>query len=208
VDDAGAVGLREPFADLAGDADRLADRQGADAVDEALEVLAGDVLHGDVVGRALAAEVVHAADVAVGDRPCQAQLVAEALDRPFVGGDLGVEELEGQLLPDLGVVDLVDAAHAALAEVLDHLVAPGEGLSGGKLTEGRGGHDQGGGLTQTRRRGEGRAAAAAEAGLLGILGLAFRTAHFGLLRSLRRINPRAPACQRALSSCVSWPEGR
>jgi hypothetical protein len=188
VDDADPVGFLEAFADLAGDAHGLAHGQGADAVNEALEVFPGHVLHGDEVGLALAAEVVHPADVPVRDRSGQPQLAAEAFDRPFVGRDLGVEQLEGQLFADLGVVDLVDAAHAALAQVLDDLVAAGEGLAGGKLARERGRHDRGRGLAGA---GHLRAAAAAEAGLRRIFGVAAGTTHRHQHESPRSISPWA-----------------
>ena len=99
----------------------------------------GNVLHGDEIGRrpssrprsyirqTLRWEIVRA----------RRELVPEALDRLGVGGDLGLEELEGDLLPDLGVEDLVDAAHAALAQLLDDLVAAGEGRPGRQLADGR-----------------------------------------------------------------------
>ena len=48
MDDAQAVGFGEPVADLAGDGDGLAGGEAADLADEALQVLALDVLHGDV----------------------------------------------------------------------------------------------------------------------------------------------------------------
>ena len=43
------MGLGESLRDLPGDRHGLPDRQGPDAVDEALEVLAGDILHRDEV---------------------------------------------------------------------------------------------------------------------------------------------------------------
>ena len=79
----------------------------------------------------LPAEVVHPADVPVGDRPRQLQFVSKALDRRLVGGDLGVEELEGELFADFRVEDLIDPAHSSVAQVLDDLVSPGEGRAGG-----------------------------------------------------------------------------
>jgi hypothetical protein len=79
---------------------------------------------------------VHAADMAVGNGAGQTKLAPETLDRFFVRGDIRVEQLEGQLLPDLGIKNLVDAAHAALAQLLDDLIAAGERRTGGQLTHG------------------------------------------------------------------------
>ena len=95
--------------------------------DHALEVLAGHVFHGDEMGPFGLAEVEHPADVLVPDLPGEPELVPEPLDRLLVRGDLGFDELEGDLFFDLGVEDLVDPAHPALAEFLDDLVAAGEG---------------------------------------------------------------------------------
>ena len=58
----------------------------------------------------------------------QLDLVPEALDRPLVEGDLGVEELEGDLFADLLVEGAVDDAHPAGAELLDQLEPAGEEL--------------------------------------------------------------------------------
>ena len=62
----------------------------------------------------------------VGDLPGELELVVEALDRLPVRGDLGLDELERDLLVELLVDDLVDPAHAAVAQLLDDLVAAGE----------------------------------------------------------------------------------
>ncbi len=136
VDDAVAVGLGQAFRDLARDRHGPAGRQLADLADEALEVLAVDVFHGDERRPVRPADVEHPADVPVDDRAGRLELVAEALDRLGVGGHFGPEELQGDLLVELGVVDLVDAAHAAPAELFDDLVPPGEDRSGRELPEG------------------------------------------------------------------------
>ncbi len=143
----------EAVADLARDADRLCDWEDADSVNQALQVLAGDVLHRDEVRVVLPAEIVHPADVPVGDGSCELQLVAEPLDAGLIASDLGTDQLEGELLPHLGIEDLVDAAHAALTEILDHLVASGECRAGLQFTDGRGRKDVGRGgkrLDRTR----------------------------------------------------------
>ena len=108
-----------------------------DLPDELLQVLARHELHGDE-GRALGlAQVEHPADVAVADLPGELELVREALDGLLVQGDLGPQELEGDLLLDIRVEDLIDPAHAAVAQLLDDLVAAGEGGACGQLMDGR-----------------------------------------------------------------------
>src|SRR5512143_2189669 len=133
MDDAQMMGLREPFADLFGDRHGPARPELAGLPDELLQVLSRYELHGDE-GRALGLpQVEHPADVPVTDPAGQLQLVREALDGLTVQGDLGPQQFEGDLLLDVGVEDLVDPTHAAVAEFLDDLVAAGEGRSGGQL---------------------------------------------------------------------------
>ena len=136
VDDAQTVGLLEPVADLDGDADGLGRAHRPHHPQDALEVLAGHELHGDVEPPAVLAEVEHAADVAVGDAAGRRELVAEALERAPVGLEPGPEDLDGDLLAGPGVEGLEDVAHAALAEVLDDLVAAGEQGPGRELLDG------------------------------------------------------------------------
>ncbi len=165
VNDSETMGLGQAFGGLARDGQRLADGQGPDAVEEALKVLPGNIFHGDEIGPRflLATEVVHTADVAVGDGPSETELAPEALDRVGVRGNLGLKELQGKLFPDLGIEDLVDAAHAAPPQLLDDLIAAGEGRARGQLADGG---DQGfrhrrGGSFDGERRG----ATAAEPGV-------------------------------------------
>jgi len=56
----------------------------------------------------------------------QLELGGEALDGRAVPRDLWPDELEGDLLVELSVDDAEDPAHAAGAQLLDDLVAPGE----------------------------------------------------------------------------------
>ena len=65
------------------------------------------------------------------------ELVPEAVDRLLVGGDLGFEELEGDLLVEFRVEDLVDPAHAAVPQLFDDLVAAGERRTRLQLFDGR-----------------------------------------------------------------------
>ncbi len=136
VDDPQTMGLGQSLAELLGDRDGPAYAERARLADEPLQVLARNILHGDE-GRALGpAQVEHPADVAVTDLPGEFQLVRETLDRLPIEGDLRLEELEGDLLLDVGVVDLVDASHAAVAQFLDDLVAAGESGARGEFVDG------------------------------------------------------------------------
>ena len=177
VDDADPVGLVQALGDLAADGDGLGLGQVARAADEALEVLAADELHGDEGRESLLADVEHAADVAVGDLAGELDLVPETLDRLRVRCDLGLEELEGDLFLDPGVVDLVDAAHPALAQLLDDLVAAGEGRAPGQLGVGR--RLDGPGVVGPRvgRAQQRTPALPAIAGVIGVVVVAIRATH-------------------------------
>ena len=170
------MGLGQTFGDLSAQSDGLGLGQVTGPADEALEVFAGDELHGDVDRNPFLAEIVHPADVAVGDLPGQLDLVAEALDDVRVRGDLGFQQLEGDDLADLGVIGLVDGPHAALPDLLDDLEAAGERGAAreafGRCLVGHGsdGH-------RLARAGKFPAAAAAETGPLGILVIAMRAFH-------------------------------
>ena len=129
MDDAQIVGLGQALADLLGDGDGFAGRERPAFFDQPLQILPGYILHGDEERLALFMELVHPADVLVGDPAGELDLVPEALDRPLVPGDLGVEELEGDLLADLLVEGAVDDAHPAGAELLDQLEPSGEELA-------------------------------------------------------------------------------
>ncbi len=179
VEDAQPVGLGQSVRDLLGDGQHLGFGEMSRPPDEAFEVLAGHVLHGDEMKLPNLAQVVHAADVGVGDLAGELELVPEALDRPLVGGDLGLEELERDILLDLLVKDLVDAAHPALADLLDDFVTVGEGAA---ALEGNSGRLEG----QRRPKGllalaeEGQPALGAVVRLGGVIELTPRASHLDL----------------------------
>ena len=157
VDDARVVGFAQAAADLLGDGHDRGDVEPPRTADEALEILPGDVLEGDVVETLVFAQMVHLADVAVGDAVGQLDLVDEALERPRVLGDVGADELDGHFLARLRVEGPVDAAHAAPAQELDDLVALPEDRTGREMPGG--GFDGPG-----DREGQGHGSAAAAAG--------------------------------------------
>ena len=133
MDDSQPVGFFQALADLPGDRHRFPGRQASHLPDQTPEVLPGDVFHGDKVRPRILHELVHLADVPVGDLPGQLELVVEPFDRLLVGGDLRPDELEGDFLIELLVENPVDLAHAAVAQFLDDLVAAGEGRARGQF---------------------------------------------------------------------------
>ena len=135
MDNAQAVGFGQPVTDLLPNAQQHAQAQAPGHMDHALQVFAVDVFHGDEMGPFRFADIEHLADIPVADPAGQTDLVAEPLDRLFIGGDLRLDELQGNFLFDLGIEDLVDPAHPAFAQLLDHLVAAGEGGARGEFAD-------------------------------------------------------------------------
>jgi hypothetical protein len=129
VDDSVVVNGGEPGGDLAGERDRLPRGEPAHRLDEILERLPVDVLHRDVSDAGDLADLVHAADVQVGNLPRELNFPFEPLHPRSPGGGLGAEELERHRLVQHPVLRLVDLAHASGADVLDDEVAIGEDLS-------------------------------------------------------------------------------
>jgi hypothetical protein len=54
------------------------------------------------------------------------QLILEALNGLFVEADLGLDQFQGDDLVDLLVIDSIDFAHAAPAQLFDHFIAAGK----------------------------------------------------------------------------------
>ena len=72
----------------------------------------------------MGADVVDGEDVGVVEGGDGAGLELEALEAVGVGGDVVVEDLEGDVAAEAGVAGAVDLAHAAGPEQLDDLVRP------------------------------------------------------------------------------------
>ena len=123
VDEPVLVGEREPAGDLDGDLERLAHLEAALADDELLQVLAVDVLEDDVLAAVLLAPVDHRDDVRVLELRDGARLALEALDEVVVVVVLLVQDLQRDVALEQGVVGLVDAGHAAVADDLLQLVS-------------------------------------------------------------------------------------
>ena len=117
----------ETVADLPDQVGDLLEGEDALLGDHVLERLALDVLHRDVRGGALLADVVDSHDVGVGERPGGAELALEpglqVID--LLGGDPRIEldDLDRELATDDRVLGQVDDAHGALADDALYLVA-------------------------------------------------------------------------------------
>ena len=126
----------------------------------------------------------------MGDPAGEFELVPKTLQSASVGGDLWLEDLEGDLFVDLLVEDPVDLAHPPFAQLFDDLEPAGKGAASGEI-QGGGlegfGEDDGFGFVRGggRRRGNARPALGAELGVGGIIQMAFRTFHAHLPRELR-----------------------
>ena len=71
-------------------------------------------------------QMIHPADILMGDVPGSFQLVSESLNGLLVGGNLRLDEFEGNPCIDLFVEHLVDFAHTSFAELFDDLVSIGK----------------------------------------------------------------------------------
>ena len=109
----------------------------------------------------------------MADLAGELQLVGEALDGRFIEDGLGPNKLQSDFSHDLGVLNLVDSAHAAMPQLLDDLVTASEGRACGQFADGGLNcyHDLGMNIPGRRER---RAALVAEFQRLGIIGMAFR----------------------------------
>ena len=117
MDDTRAMGLVEGVGDLAADAQRLIEGKRASRPLEASgERLALEILHHQVLDVAVAADVVHHADVRMGERGDGARLTLEAQPSLGIRGEIRRQDLDGDGPIEPRVAGLVDLAHAASAE--------------------------------------------------------------------------------------------
>ncbi len=128
VDQAVLVGGVEGGGDLRGDPYGVRQRQWSAQVEEAAQVAAGDVPHGDVEHSVRLAGLEDRHDVRVVDRRGHLGLVGEALAEGVVAGEFGGEQLEGDRALQAQVAGPVDDGHAtapdlALDEIARHLPA-------------------------------------------------------------------------------------
>jgi hypothetical protein len=94
-----------------------------------------DVFHGDEMGPFRFADIEHLADVAVADSAGQADFITEPLKRFFIGGNLRLDELKGDLFFDLGIEDLINPAHPPFAQLFDDLIPAREGGTRGQFVD-------------------------------------------------------------------------
>ena len=136
------VRRRDPGANLPRDLDRLLLRKAADAVQQRRQILPVHVLHRQERAAVGVADVVGAADVAVGDGARDADLVVELREARRVVHQFIGKQLERDRLSELEILGAVDLAHAAAAERGDDAEAAGEEGAGGEAppacTAGRG----------------------------------------------------------------------
>ena len=126
MDDVAAMGLGQAPADLCGEPHGLRGVQPPHFLDEAPEILAPDVFHGDVGDAAGFVQVEQPGHVLMDDLAGGLELVPEPLQCLAVVGQVVLDELQGDFFVELSVEDAVDPPHAAGAQLFDDLVAPGE----------------------------------------------------------------------------------
>ena len=117
MEDAGAMGLVEGVGNLSADAQRLIEgKRALRPLEAGGERLALEILHHQVVDVAVAADVVHHADVRMGERGHGARLALESQPSLGIRGEILRQDLDGDRPIEPRVAGLVDLAHAAGAE--------------------------------------------------------------------------------------------
>jgi hypothetical protein len=59
------------------------------------------------------------------------QLIREPFDRLLVGGNFGLQQLQGHFFFDICIEDFLDSAHSSFAEFFDNLIPAGKGGTSG-----------------------------------------------------------------------------
>ena len=137
VHDAHAVAVVEGVEDVLGDADRLERLEGAPLAQLLPQGVPVDVLHDDVRhGRGLPVRVVAVEGILARvedghDRGMvepgrRLGLAPEAHEEVLVSGEVGSQDLDGDLTPETRVVTQVHVGHAAAADEVTDLVASAE----------------------------------------------------------------------------------
>jgi hypothetical protein len=134
VQDAALVRRGHTGANLPRHFNRLLLREAADASQQRRQILAVHVFHRQERAAVGIADVVGAADVAMRDRPGDADFVVKLREaRGIVREGVG-QELEGDGLSELEVVGAVTLTHTAAAERCDDPEAAGEDGSRGEAS--------------------------------------------------------------------------
>ncbi len=116
MDDSLLVCGRKALAHLAENREDPGDREAAFALDEAREVVPVHELHREEPDALDLAEVVDPEHVPVRDAARELDLPPEAFEGRRVLGDLGADQLEGDVAVQLEVADSVDGPHPPAAE--------------------------------------------------------------------------------------------
>ena len=119
----------------------------AEASEQLLQVLTGDVLLGDVVPAVDAADLVNRDDVGVDELGGGLGLVMEAADVGLVAGERAAEHLDCHLPTERKLLGQIDFRHPAAAQTAQDLIVAqtppdevGFGASVGEGCGGDGGH--------------------------------------------------------------------
>ena len=123
MDEPPCVSGVEGFGDLCADGDRAGGLERALLLQQALEIRALDVAHGEVELPVGLAGVVDRDDVGMLERGSEARLDEEALAKPAILGKAWREQLERDGSLERDVVGAVDDAHATAPEQLLDAVA-------------------------------------------------------------------------------------
>ena len=122
VDDPPRMGRVEPAGGLGQEVEGLADRQGADVLEELLQVAAAEVFHDQEVDAAVLVGVDHADEVGVVHQGRGLRLAAEPLDRRAVAAEGRGQDLDGDLAAERAVPGLEDDPHPPRADPLEDQV--------------------------------------------------------------------------------------
>ena len=144
MDEAGFVGVIERKRDARADVARELRAQPLLGVEQLAQALAFDELHDHGLAAVLFEDVVHGDDVRVVETGRGDRLASESFGDDRVGGQRGLEPLDGHLAIERQVDGEPHLGHAALRELTLQLVSPGD--HGGSRGRGRWGHDAAGTL--------------------------------------------------------------
>ena len=133
MDDAAHVGHAEGTGDIEPDARRLPRRQPAAASQPHGQILPVDQGHHEVGPVPVGAGVEAGDDVGVAENGCGERLASEALGKVRVRGDLGAQDLDGDLALETKVGGPVDRRHPAPADDRPEPIATTQQVLGGVL---------------------------------------------------------------------------
>ena len=111
-----SVGCGDPGAQLAGNVGAFVFGEPADAAQRGRQIFPIHVLHRQIEQPLGVADVVHAADVRVGDLPRRAHLVVELREPYRIAAEIPGQEFQRALLVEAQVVVAIDLALATSPE--------------------------------------------------------------------------------------------